>query len=570
MRNLYRFGAFTIYPLLLCLAFAVFLRQRNYRQTLQKKWHFIFFNSFCFLFIIALGLFLYFQQEDTIYSFDYAGHWVRNLEMRQLFFEQPTALFTRLFHSMNTHDYTYLPAFFLLPFTIFSTAYRTVGLGSLLYFVLPALLLLQILYFTHYPQQRFAPLFLCLGFYPLYFGLFFGEVDSAGLFWIALSISLLFLKPYAQIDKVDLGMINIVSILLLFLRRYYLYYVFAMYLLFLLRSIRFAFTHKDKIVHIFLNALWSGLPALLLLLFFFRDFVARCLGNNFAESYAMYNRAYKWLALCRFFSWPISLLCLGGGYSLLKKKRYETLIYLSLFMAIICGLFWQTQAFEYHHYHLILIPCLMLYSLGATFCQINSKKFLYILMVSLLLLQSLNIFTNFLPQQVPFLTHLRKQPKYYEQKKEIQAFSYTLAHLTKGEGIVAFLATGGVLFNYDLLQNANLPDLSSRPHLEPRLFDIRDGFPKDLSSIRYIVTSDPIQYIYPEAQHMLDIIATAIQKEPEIKKLYTPVQQTLLQGSKVTIYERTGEFTEETKAYFYRKMLEIYPDKASYFVDILH
>ena len=102
------------------------------------------------------------------------------------------------------------------------------------------------------------------------------------------------------------------------------------------------------------------------------------------------------------------------------------------------------------------------------------------------------------------------------------------------------------------------------------IFDVRDGFPKDFGYIKYFVISDPIIYMDEDYQHMYKIISKAIMYDENISKIFNKVNEfTLEDDTKVYIYEMIGEYKFEMKQYFYKKMLEYYPDKADFYSYIL-
>ena len=84
--------------------------------------------------LIALGLFIFFHIEDTIYAYDYAGHWVRALTLKKFFYENPSIILETVYNSMNTSDYSYLPALFGLPLILIKESYLFFSLSNLLLF----------------------------------------------------------------------------------------------------------------------------------------------------------------------------------------------------------------------------------------------------------------------------------------------------------------------------------------------------------------------------------------------------------------------------------------------------
>lgn len=565
IKNILHIFAVSFYPILVISLFIIILNRKEYYNALKKNIKYILINTTLISFISIIVLFVFFKYENMIYSYDYAGHWVRALEMRDLFFSNPFDIFPRLYQSMNYSDYSYLPSIILLPITIINTSYGFFCVGNFIMFILPTVILLEILYYYKFDKYKLLPSAIYVIYYPLYFGLFFGEVDCSGLIFIVYSLIILFFKPMNELKTLEMISVNLSTFMLLFLRRYYLFYIAAMYILFLIKTLVYYHNHKN--IRILLNALLSGIFALIVILIFFTPYVQNVLGNNFSEAYEVYDRNNKIPALLNYFGYIGITVVLYSLFINIKEKKYDVLYFLVMVISI-CLLFWRTQAFEYHHYNLITIPMLLIFTSGI-YSLICNYKYLGKIIIILLAVQSSNIFLNFTSKDFIIFTSLRKQPEVFWGIDEFKDLSSYLSSLTEGEGQTIFMATGSSIFNYDLIQNANLPDISNKPKFEAKTFDIRDGLPRDLEYIRYIIISDPIQYINSDYQHMFDVVTNAILNEPLVSDIYTRINEYTISGIHVMIYEKTGEFTPAIKEYFYNQMINYYPGKYELFSYIL-
>lgn len=565
IKNILRIFAVSFYPIIVISLFIIILKRKEYFNALKKNIKYIIINTTLISFISIIVLFVFFKYENMIYSYDYAGHWVRALEMRDLFFSNPFDMFPRLYQSMNYSDYSYLPSIILLPITIINTSYGFFCIGNFIMFILPTVILLEILYYSKFDKYKLLPSAIYVVYYPLYFGLFFGEVDCSGLIFIVYSLIILFFKPMNELKTLEMISVNLSTFMLLFLRRYYLFYIAAMYILFLIKTL--IYYHNNKNIRVLLNALLSGIFALIVILIFFTPYVQNVLGNNFSEAYEVYDRNNKIPAFLNYFGYIGIAVVLYSLFKNFKEKNYNVLYFLVMIISI-CLSFWRTQAFEYHHYNLITIPMLLIFTSGI-YSLICNYKYLGKIIIILLAVQSSNIFLNFTSKDFIIFTSLRKQPEVFWGIDEFKELSSYLNSLTEGEGQTIFMATGSSIFNYDLIQNANLPDISNKPKFEAKTFDIRDGLPRDLEYIRYIIISDPIQYINSDYQHMFDVVTNAILNEPLVSDIYTRINEYTISGIHVMIYEKTGEFTPAIKEYFYNQMINYYPDKTEFFSYIL-
>ena len=169
MNNLIRLALVAIYPLVLLITFIPLYQK--YRDTIIDNYRIILLNSFLAFGIIALGLLVFFHYEDTIYAYDYAGHWIRALSLRRAFFENPAQILSMVYQSMNYADYSYLPALFGLPLIIINQSYTFFALSNLAIFLLPTFVVLMICYLAR-RKQRSLPLIAFLALYPGYLTLF--------------------------------------------------------------------------------------------------------------------------------------------------------------------------------------------------------------------------------------------------------------------------------------------------------------------------------------------------------------------------------------------------------------
>ena len=188
----------------------------------------------------------------------------------------------------------------------------------------------------------------------------------------------------------------------------------------------------------------------------------------------------------------------------------------------------------------------------------------------LLFIQVGLIFTT-IGDTMPVFTNIRKNPEILETKNDLIGISEYIKSIEPDNQTTAFIASGSYgIISDDLLRNALLPNLDG-PNIDSAVFDIRDGFPKDYQYIKYIILVDPILYADENYQHMFTIISDAIKNNVLISSIYSPIYSTGLLNEvyDITVYERTGEYTDEMKQYFYNEMLKYYPDKADYFSYIL-
>lgn len=558
-RILIRMVILLVNPLILGGCFYLIYRRKAYREVIQTHKKELLRNTFLVIVGLSIGIFLFYRIEDTIYTYDYAWHWIRSLTYRQMFFEEPSAIFPHLFQSLRMDDYTYLPALFTLPFTILNTSYGFYCLSIILLFLTPTFFFLQVWYFQYY-KDSWIPVFIGLLFYPLYIIAFYGEVDLGG--WLFLIVIYL-LAFQEDVDKISLLSINGLTFFLLFFRRWYLYAVVAFYLVFLISLWKKKTDKKEALLSWLLS--WGILAVVILVCF--RPYVIRIFTNQFAEEFGYNNKGRKLFSFLDFYSPFFLALGFIGVYQLIKEKNWNHLVACLFLVVFPTALFWQIQSYEFHHYCIITIALLDLITIGIHQCANWSKKITY---PTILLLGFLQLFLIFTPTsiKIPILTtETKKVPYQLSYKKELQEFTYHLRQIS-GEGQYFYLASGSPILSDDMIRNSILPDLNV-PNIDTSVLDLRDGFPRKLSQMSFVITTNPIQYSDENYQHSFTIISNAIWKEPLIQSIYQPIYSTTIHDLEVTVYQKTGEFTPEIRQYFYNQIISYYPDKEEFFSYIL-
>lgn len=570
LKNIIRLGLVSIYPLILLLCAFLIWRKAVYRKAIKENIKEIIINTLIPIIVLSLIILIFFKFEDTIYSYDYAGHWIRSLRLRSLFFDNPYAVLPTVYESMVNQDYSSLPALFNLGPIVVNTSYGFFVLSTMYAFFVPSIIVLQIIYFSLFSNKKYLPTIVILSFYPLYITLFNGEIDLVGVFFVLMVFALIIIPKFEDIDNIDNLTLNFFGFLMIFLRRWYLYSLVGLYLAYFLKYLNYynfkPFSKKG--LKDFIKIVFSGLILLFVVLFMFKPFFLRVIGNNYNETYEYYNRDHKMYYLLNFYSPAIILICIYGIYNIWKK--YDKKLFLSYFITMVVIptlMFWNIQSFEYHHYNIINAQIILLYLIGMYELINTNKKTISITITSFLLIQTSIVFT-YCPKEIPFFTKVRKTPEVMENKQEIVDFTYYLKSIMSEDWQSAYLSSSSSLFNDDMLRNSILPDIHA-PNIDTAIFDLRDGFPKDLEYVQFVITIDPIQYSDKQYQHMFDIITNALWHEPKIKKLYNPIHSTQIGAMKLTVYERIGEWTDETKRYFYDEMIKYYPDKTDYFAYIL-
>lgn len=560
MNNIYRLLSTMIYPLFVC-GMLFYVIKSKFLYTFKKNFKNILINLLIILLIGIVGILVFFHfEKDAVYVYDNAGYYVKSLEMLQMFWQEPSKLFLKVFNTINNSDYSYLPSLFNFYGLMINNSYAFYCVINFIIFLLPTIVLLLLMYYKNF-DNKLVPVFTFIGFYPLWLTLFYGRVDCLGLFPLLIFYIIILFTDFERINWVDTLILNILTLLLMFERRWYLYALVGAYLAYLIKAIYNAYQNK-KYLNNAIKFVLSGLLALVILLVFFNGFIQNVMLTNNAEAYAYYNHSGKLFAVVNFYSIIICAVSLFGLFKLFKTNRLLT-IQLLITLIIPTMIFWMTQSFDLHHYLIICLPILFLFVHG--FEQITIK-YINIVIILLLLIQTIFIF---IPTRIPGFTTAKRLVNPNPYKEGLYDVADYLCGISKDEGIYAYVATGNNEFCDDAIRNVLLPNVDF-PNMVSYIFDIRDGFPRDFGNIKYFVLSDPIFYMDENYQHMYKIISDAIMYDDTTSSNFEKVNEFDLKDNvKVYVYEQVGDYTNKMKEYFFNKMLEYYPDKADYFSYIL-
>lgn len=559
MNNLYRLIAIGIYPIILTILL-LYVCKTRFKDTIKEYWKAICVSLIFLSVIVTVGLIVYYHFEDAIYVYDNAGYYVRSLELVKMFWEEPSNILGKVFYTINTEDYSYLPSLFNFYGLLVNNSYVSYCLINYYLFLLPSLFLLELLYYRYYSNKLIPSMFI-IGFYPLWITIFYGRVDVLGIFPLLIFYIITLFTDYEKITKIDTLLLNFLTLLLMFERRWYLYSLVGIYLAYLIKSISHAIKTK-KYKEDIIKFIGSGILALVVLVFVFKGFINNVVFNSQLGSYSYYDASGKPLEAINYFSY---LLCLLALYGIIKLWFKDKIMAVNVLLLIIVPsvLFWQIQVFDIQH-HLIIALGLMISGVCGLM-NLPYKKICISLVSVLLVFQTLVVFSEV---NIPLFTTVKKRPEYNAYKQQLTWIAEYLQQVSSSEGVYTYFATGNYQISDDAVKYSLLPSLNF-PNIVSYVLDDRDGFPKNIETIRYIVISDPILYRDENYQHMYSIITDAILNNEEISSIYEYQTEFKVGSTTLYIYKLVGNYTQSMKEYFYNRMLEYYPDKGDFYSYIL-
>lgn len=571
IRNIFRILPVISYLLILLISFFLIYRKKNYRNTIKNNYKYIIINTLIVLIIASIGFYIFFSLEDFVYDYDYAGHWIKSLRLRQMFFEEPHNLLKFVNDSLNNDVYSYLSAYLSLPITIINNSFGFHCYGTFLFYIVPTFIIFQILYFTYFDKHKYLPILILLTFSIVYISIFDGETEVSGLLPLLMTYVLSIFIDFDDIDYIDNIFINLYAFLCIFIRRFYLYAIVVYYICYFIKYLKhYNFkVFNNEGLKSFIKILSSGLILLMVVLIIYNNFFMRAIYSNYGEDYAFNDHSGKLAYFFYSISPLISFISIYGIYEHYKKHKDITMIIiliLSIFLPAI--LFWRVQSFELHHFYISLIGIIIFYTYGLYNIYSYKNKILPIIISLLLLIQSVSVFIS--NKNIPFTLSFTRTPKVLENKKEYEDFMKHLISIsgTGEESRSIYFATGDAAINMDRIKNSILPNLSS-PNILHNVFDIRDGFPVYIKYVNYVIVSEPQLYLRKDYQHFYDVITNAIENENVISELYELKDTLFINDIKFKIYERKKEYTSQVKQYFYDEAYKLYPDRIDLYKDIL-
>lgn len=571
IRYIFRILSLLPYILLITSSFFLIYRKNKYRKAIKENWKNILINTILVFILASIGFYIFFSIEDFVYDYDYAGNWIRNLTLREMFYGNPKEILNHVHHSLNNDIYTYLPALLSLPAIIINNSFGFYNYGTFILFVMPIFIVFQILYFSYFKKHKFLPILIFISFVILYISIFDGEAEVSGMFPLLMCYILTIFVDFEDIDLLDNLSINIYAFLAIFIRRFYLYAILVYYLCYFFKYLKYheyKIFNKKALLSLF-KIILSGLIMLIIILIFYPDFFLRAIYSGYGEEYAFNDHSGKLAYFISCISPIISLISLYGIYSYYKERKNIFMIIIliiSIFLPAI--LFWQVQSFELHHYFISLIGIIIFYTYGLYYIFESKYKFIPILISILLLFQTTSVFA--FERNIPLLIGINRKAKISENKNELQAFmNYLIENCGTGEDArIVYFATGDTTINSDLIKNSILPNLKT-PNILTNVFDIRDGFPTGIKYASYVITSEPTLYLRKDYQHIYDIISDALKNNEDMKKIYNLKDSIIINDIKFNIYQKTGEYTPVLMKYFYDEVMKYYPDKADLFKNII-
>ena len=563
IRNIVRILLLLIYPIIVLTTFLLIYRKKKYQETVRNNYKTIILNALIIEIVFYIFLFAFLSYEKTVYTWDYSGYWVKSLTLRELFINNPFEVLNGVFRSFNYSEYSDLFALFSLPFTIINQSYWFYAIGNFTCFILPVFILLEILYYTYFNRNKYLPLLTFIIFFPLYLPILDGKPFAGGMFFILAAFMLVIFQDFESIDYIDTISINFLTYLSVFERRWYVYSVIGLYVSFL---IKYLFAYKklnNKIKPIFTKLIPSGLILFILLLTINYPFVQNILNSDYKTAYTSAAHTGKIFDYIDRYSILIIAICCFGLYKMIKQNLEFSLINI-IYIILTTAMFWYVQAFEDHHFYIAMLNMIFLFGYG--FYHLFNIKFLNIILSVVLVTQSCLIYVNY--PNIPLFTSKKRLIKRIDYVGVYSDFcNYLLSIMNENDTV--FLCGSSSILNDDIIRSSILPNIHA-PNFEYAQYDMAGGFPNDLDKAKFMLITDPVQYINPSLQRIYKVISDAINNNDEFKDTYAFIDDYYIDSFVVHIYKREKEYTDSMRRFLYDEIIKYYPNNKEIFEDILN
>lgn len=564
---------------------------RKYRESVLKNR-----NKILIFIIISLSvsvlLWLFLRQEYFISYWEFGGYWKKSLEFNDLLRSDVNVALDYLFSSIRTQEYNYLALALLSgPTQIFGAHFSRFVLVVYNFCLLPFnvllfSLVLMILDDNNYKNKFtlvliiLSIIFFSSNILPLILG-YIGAVALPFIMSVVIIIYCGYLRKHSFAYSVYIGLVLIFIVLI---RRWYAYLVVGFFLGYgislIIEYIIEKKNFKKEILPVYIRLFICGIIPLLLLRFGIPELFNKITKYNYTFAYQIMNVGSfyeRFLWFFKNYGLVFFALAIVGIVITLKNKKYKydgiASIIMFLFIVIAFNL---TQMMGNHHYYTINVLMILYSLIGLIYlCSLLSNKVLKILIVFTLLVTTINTSIIFTKSNESIIQKVNSIiiPSYLPSmriRKDVNNIKDITLFLKNNVGNSSvYVLAGSEYLNEDLITNSFLPyDLKPVSNMaSSKVWDFRDGIPKDFFKYQFVVTSSPSQYQFLRGGHKnIWVLAENITKKNGIlNKFYDNIFETFIYGEndkevKVIIYRRNQEIPRNVIDQFIDIFKRYYPD----------
>ncbi|MBB3175904.1 hypothetical protein [Variovorax sp. Sphag1AA] len=559
----------------------------------------------------------YVLQERAVYFWDWAGYWIRFIDVSSDLLEQPLRTLRGILVSIRGEDYNSLVIVPLIPMEwVFGPGRLAYVLAIVNMSLLPSAFMLAWLPWRGLPPRTDKPLAdlalatACVAtMHVMWIPVLRGLPDILGLFVIGLVLRVHFSAPLAEQKMRQLITTGLLLCLLVLVRRWYLFWVVSFFPALALAQ-GFAIHRQDGGLRwrssggaahkaIIIGLTFAGAMAVIA-----TPLVLRILRTDYADIYSAYRYSTSITEVAQrlfaYFGWSLLACGLVGLVLLWRRQETRTFaIFLLVQPVIIFCLFARTQDFGVQHYYLLTpsvgigIAALVLWlcaqirkkiwtsllALALVFvCTIAGSLLVFLssrmdksTAASVLAFSSTTI-SNASSPLGALVTTARFPPML---RNDLAEFDRLLSDVVDhGKGTVYVVASSTVL-NSNMMavacRTSGRPPESCARLLPTKDVDKRDGFPHGFVRADTVLVAVPTQYhLRPEDQQVIGLLARDMTEGRGVGAAFRrlPNEYRLENGVAVYVYARSRAFEPAELQALSREFIEHYPGLGKTFSEV--
>ena len=552
--------------------------------------------------LALLVIFLKIRQNNTVYTWDWAGYWKLSVSSTdQLFSIGLIDSIKNLLYSINNWDYnSFLPFVIALPLHFIGYSYVKYVMVVAVFFFIPAAVLVATLAAGIVKNEKPGTVFTVTLFLN-FVGLFYYRIILRGMIDVAIvipmAISLMYLLEYDFKTIGHLRNIFIAGMLVMawISRRYAVFYIVGFVCAMVYSAVAFLWKERNKkaVISTVVNFAEIGGCSLLVLLVVFRKFLLDALGTN-REAFSSYGAGLVQNSLMFVFRtgilyWIIIFITLVLS---IKKKETEVILKLAVLILSTIVSFSSVQMPGIQHILDIAVPvlamvallmdfkregkahntiCMIIYAvIGLCFATIVILTYLD---AKCLEVKIKNTVTSKIANQTFYVMPYAAATNLVEETFAYPLIRTDMETLGKIVGDVnastvkendTYVAVAEQMFNSDTMRNYSFPEVeNSVPSLSPVSdVDLRDGFPKYFLSATYVLACNSNNCTYNNGEEILRYINSEIKNsDSQIGKHYELMTSYRLDDDMVIdLYRKVSEYSEGDLEVIATHFDEVYPN----------
>lgn len=550
------------------------------------------------VFIIFANLFAFYfvTQEQYVYYWDWAGYWLKYIDLSTSLAHQPVNTLDALLDSVRNDDYNPLPVFPLVPFAwLFGTSRLTYILAITNIALLPSAFIIALLAQRVLALQCSRPSLILAGIsilmlHALWVPVLRGMPDVLGILVIGNILLLLFAKPLAEQKLRHLVTMGLLLCLLVLLRRWYAFWVVSFFPALAVAQCLDIYQQHGGVWRQYINTIRNiiiiGLTFSIALFTIATPLILRILHTDYADIYSAYKSSNSLLESAEkfipYFGWSVIICGLSGLIWLAVRKDTRVVgSFLIIQLFIVFGLFLRTQDFGMQHYYL-LMPAIALgiaVMLTGFWTQISNKRWRLVSVGFVFAMLITNSTTAFIPKadnMSNIFGSLVPQARFYPFiRHDLDELTRLLSHLGKLEarqqGDIYVLASSFTL-------NSQILDVACRFGAQQRDFcarilntndvDKRDGFPRQFLHAHYLLVASPTQYhLRAEDQRVVGVLVREVMEKHGIGASFQRLPEEFKLDNEITVwvYEKVKPFEKADLDMLANEFAEYYPHRQHIF-----